>query len=550
MKRLLLVLGLLPMTCLGAGLVNGTISGNGNGGGSTTATATNISVTGVVVGGPGSTVSTTFGSTGTNVINSLSTTAAGNVVNAGGFVPTGTNVLVIDNSTTNSLAYSATNPYRLAWKTAWDCTSTNPLTTIGAITVAKPGDWIYFAPSATPYFVPDLPLNLWGPNSNGLNLLTPINAMVIQTNYAAGTNASPIATGQNQGSFIFPGNNSTIVIDGQVVCTNSTLNGPYTEVIGWQLSSTSVGPNAALVGLTNYPATPVTIMGRGQVFALSDGAQITCGTNYSPVFISFDGPSFTSLYDALSLQGVVGSNNITATFGPNCFFEVTNAPYAGNPSRGISLINCNFAIQGGRYLAVGVTGGVNDNGAGDNAAISLGACNGSIQGSKLIAIGTTNVVPLYTGQGVFNLGVSAPYINGSEGSYVTGSWYEQGGYQGYSNSTFVTTGFITQTPTNMVNTNQVVVYNSGAFGANGVNGLYIGDADGLGTMTNARSATEYLTNSVSGTGPFQLISGGTLKGYSATVTGTYVPTNSVTGTPVAIYTNWIGSTRSVIYSAN
>ncbi len=79
MKKLILVLALLPISCFGAGLVNGTISANGGSGGSG---ATNLITGSGVVDWPATTgtATTTFDSTGTNAINNIATTAAGNVV--------------------------------------------------------------------------------------------------------------------------------------------------------------------------------------------------------------------------------------------------------------------------------------------------------------------------------------------------------------------------------------------------------------------------------------------------------------------------------------
>lgn len=464
----------------------------------------------------------------------------------------GTNVLVISQS--GSDAAGAANPYKSEWKTAWDCTDTNGPVTTGAIKYAQPGDWVYFTPSATPYYVSAIPLNLMGPGSNGLNLIIPYGVTIIQTNFLA--SGATAANGGDQGAFIFPGNGSEVIVDGIVICTNTTIpSGSFDSIYGWLCSSGN--PSAATqVGLTNYPPTTAYLHGFGYFYSYSDAILISQNNNTNIVSLVIDGPHIgyipggpcliTNGWDTFQFRGCTNTLNATVTFGPNCDFRAGNyyGVTANYASHAISALNCNLIFNGGYFEATGLTNG--NNTAVPNGAISGLNCNIKVNGSTLVANGITNIVPIVYNTN-FNLtpGLAQAQV-GPNGSWITGAWREYGGQGGNTNGDWIMSGLVFNQPTNILDTNTIILSNSGIVGVNGVNGQYLYNSS-TGAYTNTTSTSKFITNSVSGAGPFQIVSSGVIKGFSPTIQGWYTTTNSVTGSPIVLFTNTITSVRTRIY---
>ncbi len=471
-------------------------------------------------------------------------------ISSSGFQP-GTNVLVISPDGNDTAA--ALNPYKVKWKTVYDLLDSNNLATrFGAATVAKPGDWIVFTPANTPYLVPAIPLNLVNP---GVNLKIPSGATVSQCDYN-NTNASGRihSTGDTTvgtaSCFIEWGNSSEIVIDGIVNCLNTNSDGSYTYTFAIGVAEPSARSTA--VGITNLPATNVWCHGSGTLNGISDGLYVSVKTFTNLTSFSYDGPKVITTWDTVAIFGYSTNwaNMIdSAIFGPNCSF-IAGVETVNKLSHAINGINFGITLNGGCYLATGTNLSPATK---TSAALACQHCQVTMNNPTLAVSGSlSNVLGIYNHE-VFNdgsIGESAFSIKGeSVASTYTGSWLEFGGY----GSTYTTvsneitgvhisSGIVINCPTNTIDTSSIVIYSGNGVGANAINGLYQTNP-ATGAFTNVASTTKYLTNSVSGTGPWQIISGTAIHGYSATLIGVYTATNSTTGTPTAAYTNNVRNIR-------
>lgn len=174
-------------------------------------------------------------------------------------------------------------------------------TYFGAITNAQGGDTIIAMPGT--HYWNTAPLNL---TANGVNLWIMPGATVIRTNKyfkLDGTVQTLIAaTPSAAGPMIIPGNNSRIVIDGQVFCTNTTAD----ALLGW---NEVVDPNLlGKYGFTNKYATNVTVVQNGLSTNHIDGFYINqTNTARSSITIIGGGRLYAS-YDHTKVHGNVDLN--------------------------------------------------------------------------------------------------------------------------------------------------------------------------------------------------------------------------------------------------
>lgn len=174
-------------------------------------------------------------------------------------------------------------------------------TYFGAITNAQGGDTIILMPGT--HYINSAPLNL---NAQGINLWIMPGATVIRTNRyfkQDGTVQTLIAaTPSAAGPMIIPGNNSRIVIDGQVFCTNTTAD----ALLGW---NEVVDPNLlGKYGFTNKYATNVTVVQNGLSTNHIDGFYINqTNTARSSITIIGGGRLYAS-YDHTKVHGNVDLN--------------------------------------------------------------------------------------------------------------------------------------------------------------------------------------------------------------------------------------------------
>jgi hypothetical protein len=196
-------------------------------------------------------------------------------------------ILTIDRNGNDAAA--AADPYHTFWQSAYDITAatTNawlPAFGLGALTAAKSGDWVVFNPGT--YLVPAIPLNRWGNGqSNGVNLYIPEGVTLIRTNFQQSNNGSLLANETVVGPLIIPGNNSLIIIDGVIVCTNKSDG--YDSVLGFNANA-GIGFTGFLTklcyGFTNWIPTTFTVMGHGLLnppFLIGSGT-----TNLDTIYMS------------------------------------------------------------------------------------------------------------------------------------------------------------------------------------------------------------------------------------------------------------------------
>jgi hypothetical protein len=311
-------------------------------------------------------------------------------------------VLVVSHAGDDARAVA--DPYGRAWKTAYDVWDTNGPAVYGALTVAKPGDWIYFTPSPEPYYVPALPLNLpCQTNSRGVNLYVPMGATLVRTNFG-NTNPAPIAASLIRvGPLIIPGNGSRVIVDGTVIATN-----PADAVLGWATYATeSLG-----VGYRNAVATNAFVEGTGTLRGSSDVIYLSdqefLVRNRNPVPIVFRNLTLVSDWDCGVFNG--GIRVITSQLSVN---SSTNMD--GNDSHGFVIGCCEFTDRDSVITAMGSTVGPGGNNAALLASASSCAFGAvpiaprlTLLGTRLIEAGPgTNYTPFY-------------FTN----CLVTGWWYE------------------------------------------------------------------------------------------------------------------------------
>jgi hypothetical protein len=300
------------------------------------------------------------------------------------------NVLVVSHAGNDNLA--AASPYRRAWKTAYDVWDTNGPLAYGALTVARPGDWIYFAPSADPYYVPALPLNLpCQGRLRGVNLYVPAGATLIRTDFG-NTNSVPVATTLIRvGPMIIPGNNSRVIVDGTVIATNSS-----DAIVGWATYATG----SLAVGYRNAVATNALVEGVGTLSGSTDVIYLSdpdfLVRNRNPVPITIRNLSLVSGWDC----GVFNGGIRVSTSHLNV---LSSTNFDGNDCHGFLIGCCKFIDRGSSIAAMGSTIGP----GGYNAALLAGvpsswfgvvpiAARITLAGTRLIEAGPgTNYTPFY-----------------------------------------------------------------------------------------------------------------------------------------------------------
>lgn len=350
-------------------------------------------------------------------------------------MPEGNNVLVIDNKDGND-AFAVTNPYTVSWRTAYDLWNTNGWVQRGALSVAKPGDTIYFKPSSNTYYVPALPLNLWGSNVNGAHLVVPAGVMIIRTNFS-NTNATgfePAYSG-SVGPLIMPGNNSKVVIDGTVITTNFPGGTGLDSAVGW-LGTLVTGGR-----LTNNAATNVYVGGSGWLYGNGD-----CVIFQSSFWGSgeLENLHIRSRYDA---GNNVNFNHITRNLD-----VVVTSQDNNTESRGWVVWDGQYADYGSRFEA---TAGTN------NALVVAGIDIQNTTQSNTISLNGTTLIVRTNANGA--TGSSTPLKFGTQSGTASGSWIERT----HTNSLLMSTALSQMTTAFTADTNQVTLVGAGTSGANG-----------------------------------------------------------------------------------
>ena len=296
----------------------------------------------------------------------------------------GTNVLVIDNhlgNDTNAVA----DPYRRFWRTAYDIYNTNGPVSYGAITAARAGDWIMFTPSATPYLIPSLPLNLKNP---GINLYVPAGVILIRTNFSNTNATGQLTTSLSKtGPLIVPGNSSQLIIDGTVISTNDPA---FDATLGYSYTATAV----AASGVTNSAATNWSATGRGSLRGNTDVVYVS-HTNAGSMFLSR--LNLYSDWDAIFLNDSAQFNLSVFTLNLN-----VHSTSAFNGASHAVVNQCgNFVDCGSLLAASGASSGANNNAAiwssfaASNPGGNLRAGVLSLYGSQLVNEGSSsNFAPL------------------------------------------------------------------------------------------------------------------------------------------------------------
>jgi len=212
------------------------------------------------------------------------------------------------------------------FKTLYNIQDKTAHTYYGAVTVAQPGDTIVVLPGT--HYAPSVPLNMYGPGANGVNLYVMAGATVVRTNkyYSKTGSVQSILTAAltSAGPMVIPGNNSSIVIDGQLIATNSSIDAS----IGW-LDSLVTWQTIAFYGFTNRTATNVTIYGSGAIIGYYDSLYFA-QTNTSVSSVTVKDLRLFGSYDYLKVSGKM---NLT-TKGLSGL--ATNEP-AANIAQGVNL---------------------------------------------------------------------------------------------------------------------------------------------------------------------------------------------------------------------
>lgn len=177
------------------------------------------------------------------------------------------------------------------FKSVYNCQDTNTHTFYGAIPAARGGDTVVVLPGKT--FSPAVPLNN---SATGLNLYVSAGATLIRTNKyfkQDGTIQSGMVGNASVGPFIIPGNNSQVVVDGQVLATNS----PSDAILGWWDSADTTG-----YGYTNRIATNVFLSGNGTLSNTLDGVYCNQRSPFvSSLYVS--NLTMSGLYDNFYVHG-------------------------------------------------------------------------------------------------------------------------------------------------------------------------------------------------------------------------------------------------------
>jgi hypothetical protein len=266
-------------------------------------------------------------------------------INTNRFIPISdlraNNVLTIDNNSGDDTR-AATAPYMFPWSTVFNIWNTNSWQPRGAIAYSKPGDWIYFMPSSNAYYVPQIPLNYFGPSTNGLNLIVPAGVTIIRTNYG-NTNASQFTADTAAGPLIMPGNSSITIINGILYATNGTQ-----VVYGYNTG------NLKLPGIpTNYVATNLYLGGFGEMHGSYDVIVCQAANGQGRGSATFENLRLFGNYDQI--------NNTFFDYITRNIYAESSGGFNNNntDARGLVINDGYYADYGSTFLATASTNNAN-----------------------------------------------------------------------------------------------------------------------------------------------------------------------------------------------
>ena len=358
----------------------------------------------------------------------------------------GTNVLYID-STYGNDDTASNAPYQLPWAHAYDLNPVANSNTIpkGAITMAKPGDWLYYRPGT--HLVPTTPLNFCGPNTNGLNVYVAPGATLVHCNYSGdSTGTNFVCSEFNVGPMFIPGNGSIIIAPAgaTLIATNDPVGND--SVIGFCPSGlranggyikTGKGAAAYRTYFTNFVPTTFSVMGGAWlgmnpyysantiVITNQDVFMCMLQTNSgcsNACVVNLDGLNLTHGWDDLVFYSdptYPATNNVLNTRNLNSLGLNTTAPNVG--------MKMLMAGSWNDYGSTFVVNGTSAPDAGGTNIYNTGTNVSTLNGTKLILNGSGT--PIFLGSGCTIQGNFTVCINGTNNTLYAST---NGGYTNLS----------------------------------------------------------------------------------------------------------------------